>query len=216
MQETISGFKDQTMDITMTVKGVDASKKSYDFTIAQKGANKRLIRFTSGEMKGMATLVESRSRVHVYLPGMNKVRRVASHAMNQSFAGSDFTTDDMASLDWPALYDVEPLKDDENHWYLNCTAKKGKKTTYSRVVMKVNKKGFAQDGIEYYAGDGKLAKTMENGQPKKYPAGLTRNSKVLMTDARTGHSTQLDIRDFRVNEDLPDSMFTVRELQWGQ
>ncbi|NOZ01750.1 MAG: outer membrane lipoprotein-sorting protein [Deltaproteobacteria bacterium] len=216
MQNTISGFEDQTMEVTMTVKGVDGSTKSYDFTTRQKGTSKRLVRFTSGEMKGMATLVEGRSRVYVYLPGYKKVRRVASHAMNQSFAGSDFTTEDMASLDWVSLYDVALLKEDASHWYLNCKAKPDKKVSYSRVVLKVDKKDFQQDGIEYYDGDGKLVKTMENSHPKKYANGRTRNSVVIVTDVRTGHSTRLDIKDFRVNEGLPDSMFTVRQLQWGR
>src|SRR5512142_2014948 len=89
MDATNNAFADQTMEIRLTVIDVDGSKKSYDMTVLQKGDTKRLVTFTSGEMKGMATLVEDRNSVHVYLPGYKKVRRVAAHNMNQSLAGSD-------------------------------------------------------------------------------------------------------------------------------
>jgi len=215
MEQTISGYDDQTMDVKMTVTDVDGSSKSYEFTIHEKDT-KRLIRFTSGEIKGMATLIEGRGRVHVYLPGYKKVRRVASHAMNQSFAGSDFTNDDMSSVNWSNLYDVKILKEDDSNWHLDCHAKEGVKVVYGRVVLKVARKDFQQSGIIYYGRDGKKIKTMENSRPKKYDNGIIRNSVVAMTDARTGHSTRLDVKDFQVNQGLRDSKFSVRELQWGR
>jgi len=95
MDQVTNGYDDQYMRAVMTIVDTDGSRKSYDFSIAQKG-EKRMIRFHSGEMKGMGTLVESPSVVYTYLPAFKKVRRVAPHTMNQSFAGSDFTNDLMA------------------------------------------------------------------------------------------------------------------------
>ncbi|HPX66322.1 MAG TPA: outer membrane lipoprotein-sorting protein, partial [Anaerolineaceae bacterium] len=99
MDKTVNGFDDQFMDNTMTIINIDGSKKSYRFSILQKG-EKRLIRFSTGEMKGMANLIEGAGRVYAYLPGQKKVRRVSAHNMQQSFAGSDFSNDDMAFTSW--------------------------------------------------------------------------------------------------------------------
>ena len=214
MDQTIGGFKDQTMKITMTVKEPKGASKSYDFIIQQKGTEKRLVRFTSGEVKGMAVLALGHSRVFIYLPGFKKVRRVAAHAMNQSFAGSDFTNDDMAALAWSKICEPKLLKEDKDHWTVDCKPKPGMGMHYSHLIMKINKKNFSQDQVEYFGPDGKKIKVMTSSEPKDFH-GVTRNSVVVMTDVRTGHSTRLDIKDFKVNQGLPSSIFTVRQLQWG-
>jgi outer membrane lipoprotein-sorting protein len=203
------------MSATMTIIDVDGSKKAYDFTTHQKGDKMRLVRFTSGENKGLATLIEERNRVYVYLPGMKKVRRVAAHGMNQSFGGSDFSNDDMAAVSWVAWYDATLLKADDSHYYLNCTPKAGYDSAYSKAIVKVNRKTFHQDGIEYFNKAGEKVKTFENGSPREFAGGL-RNSLVLVTDVRTGHKTRLDVHEFKANQGLPDSMFTQRELEWGR
>lgn len=214
MDKTISGYKDQYMENTMTVTNKKGSKKAYAFTIKQKGI-KRLIRFTSGEVKGMATLVLNPSRVFVYLPGYKKVRRVSANSMNQSFAGSDFSSADASSATpWVKMCIAKLLRKDKAHWYVECKPKAEFHMPYSKLVMQVGKKTFFQDGVDYYDNKGKKIKQMRSSDPKDYH-GIKRNSVVVMTDLRTGHSTRLDIQDFKVNQGFPNSMFTVRQLQWG-
>jgi hypothetical protein len=65
MDWTLNRFADQTMEMGLTVKDTNGSTKTYDFTMYQKGDTKRMLKFTSGEMKGMATLVEDRNSVYV-------------------------------------------------------------------------------------------------------------------------------------------------------
>lgn len=214
MERTINGFEDQVMDVSMTVVDVDGSSKSYEFTIWQKGDKKRLVRFKSGEIKGMATLVEDRQHVYVYLPGLKKVRRVAAHNMNQSFAGSDMSHDDMAAVSWTALYNATLDHEDDGHWYLNCLPKPGVSAPYSRAVLKVAKETYLQMGIEYYDASGTKVKVWRSSDIKDFH-GIKRGSVLEVIDARTGHKTILKVKDFRVNQNLPDSMFTQRELEWG-
>lgn len=215
MDQTIYGFDDQVMDARMTVVDVDGSQKSYEFTIYQKGEEKRLVRFTSGEVKGMATLVESPTRTYVYLPGFKKVRQVASHAMAQTFAGSDYTMDDISNPTFAKRYQARLAREDDRHWVLELTPKPGQTPLYPTVEITVEKGTFFQMEVNYYDSNHQLVKTMTCSDPKTYH-GRSRNSVVVLKDARTGHSTRLDILDFRVNQGLPDSMFTVRELQWSR
>jgi outer membrane lipoprotein-sorting protein len=215
MEKTINGFADQRMDVTMTVVDLDGSRKSYDFTIWQKGTDRRLVRFTSGELKGMATLVESRDRVYVYLPGMKKVRRVAASNMSQSFAGSDFSNDDMASVTWVGTWQPTLTGEDDGHWFLDCTPVPGAAAPYARAKLKVQKGSFQQVGVEYFDASGRKVKVFDNSRIADYH-GVKRSSVVVLSDPRTGHRTELSIRDFRVNQGLADSMFTVRELEWGK
>jgi len=216
MDRSISGFTDQRMDVAMTVVDTGGSRKTYEFTIWQKGTKKRLIRFHTGEMKGMSTLVEDRDRVYVYLPAFRKVRRVAPHSMNQTFAGSDFTNEDMAGITWADAWDATVEREEPDAWWLLCTPKPGVASSHPKVRLKVQKTGFYQSVVEYLDGEGRPVRRMESTQLRTFPGGGERYSRVVLSDLRTGHRTELEIRDFRVNQGLPETAFSQRELEWGR
>lgn len=215
MDKANNGYADQRMDVTMTIVDTNGSKKSYDLTITQKGGDKRLIRFTSGEIKGMATLIESRNRMSVYLPGFKKVRPVAAHNMNQSFAGSDFSNDDMASPNFSPLWDATLAKEDGENYYLDLKPKAGQNVSYARATATVRKVGFLQMLVEYFNEKGEKVKIWESRDVKEWN-GKLRPALNIMKDARTGHATELHVKTFTFNNNVPDAFFTVRELEWGK
>jgi outer membrane lipoprotein-sorting protein len=213
MEALNNGFADQKMEIKLTVVEVNGASKSYDMTMYQKG-EKRLIQFTSGEMKGMSTLVEDRNSVHVYLPGFKKVRRVAAHNMNQSMAGSDLSSEDMAEVSWAANWNVSLEKEDDSSYYLLLKPKSAE-SSYSKVQHRVDKKTFAQMETHYFNPAGEEVKRFVNTQPTDFH-GVLRNKKITVSDPRTGHRTEMEVKDFVVNQGLKDDLFTVRQLQWGK
>ncbi len=214
MEATINGYADQRMEMKLTVVDTDGSKKSYDMTMFQKGDLKRMIQFTSGEMKGMSTLVEDRNSVHVYLPGFKKVRRVAAHNMNQSLAGSDLTSEDMAQVSWANDWNVAIEKEDAASWHLALTPKAAD-STYAKVVQRVEKKTFAQSESHYFNKAGEEVKRFINTDLTDFN-GAWRFKNIVVSDPRTGHRTELEVKDFKVNQNLKDDLFTVRQLQWGK
>ncbi len=211
-----SGYDDQIMDNTMTIVDVDGSKKSYNMWVKQKGAETRFVRFTSGEIKNMSMLVEPGNKVHVYLPGFKKVRKVAAHAMNQSFAGSDFSNEDISSASWGKNYIPAIEREDDTAWYLKCTPKPDVDVNYAWVVVKVDKKNFHQLGVDYFNDKGERVKYQTCEQLTTFPGGAVRNKIVTMGDPRTGHKTILTVNDLKVNQGLSDSIFSVRQLRWGR
>jgi outer membrane lipoprotein-sorting protein len=215
MEANNNGYADQRMDMKLTVVDVDGSKKSYDMTMFQKGDVKRMIQFTSGEMKGMSTLVEDRNSVHVYLPGFKKVRRVAAHNMNQSLAGSDLTSEDMAQVSWAADWIVAIEKEDASSWWLALTPKAPDSSTHAKVVHRVEKAGFSQSETHYFNKAGEEVKRFMNSNLTDF-GGAKRYKNIVVSDPRTGHRTELEVKDFKVNQNLKDDLFTVRQLQWGK
>jgi len=215
MDATNNAFADQTMDIRLTVIDVDGTQKSYDMTVQQKGDTKRLVNFTSGEMKGMATLVEEANSVYVYLPGYKKVRRVAAHNMNQSLAGSDMSSEDMAITSWSKDWVPAIESEDATSWTLTLAPKPGVTASYGRVTHRVDKKSFGQLETRYFDKSGTLAKTLVSTEPTDFH-GTLRARFVTVTDTRSGHKTVLETRDLKVNQGLKDDLFTVRQLQWGK
>ncbi len=216
MDASNNSFADQTMEMALTVKGEDGSKKTYEFTMFQKGDTKRLLQFTSGEMKGMATLVEDRTSVYVYLPGFKKVRRVTANTMSQGFAGSDMSNDDMAITAWGKGFEPKLDKEDEGFYHLVLTPKADEKTDYGKVIHKVDRKNFCQMETKYFNRAGEHVKTLVGSNTKDYGNGVFRNLSVTVTDARTGHATIMETKSFKFNTGLKDDLFTVRQLQWGK
>jgi outer membrane lipoprotein-sorting protein len=216
MDATNNSFADQVMEVALTVKDVDGTSKTYEFTMYQKGDTKRLIQFTSGEMKGMATLVEDRNSVYVYLPGFRKVRRVTASTMSQGFAGSDMSNDDMAITRWGKGWTAVLDKEDETSWWLALTPGPDEKTDYGRVVHRVDKATFCQMETHYYSRSGELVKRLVAAKNVDVGGGVRHNMVITVTDARTGHATVLEQKSFKVNQSLEDDLFTVRQLQWGK
>lgn len=216
MDNFTNGFADQEMDITFNVYDVNGSIKKYDALTQQKGREKRLIRFKSGEMKGMSILTEENDRMYVYLPGYKRVRRIAAHNMNQSFVGSDYSNNDMAACDYSRDYDAVITREDGKFWWLTLTPKAGKKLDYAKLVMKISKDVFRMWETEYYNNKGELLKVFSIEEPKDFGTNVTWPGQVQMRDARTGHKTILTIHTFKVDQGLKDSMFTQRYLQWAR
>ncbi len=216
MDKAISGYADQEMEVDLTIHDVDGSSKTYGMLVRQKGAHKRLVRFTSGEIKGMSTLILSRERMYAYLPGFKKVRRISAHNMNQSFAGSDFTNDDMAVASWAEVYDVELMSEDAESWTLKGTPKAGKEVSYASVQMRVMKVGGFQQRVDYFNAEGVMVKQLTCEGLKPYDGGTKRFSLIIMKDPRTGHKTEMKVKTFRVDQGLKDSAFTKRQLRWGR
>jgi outer membrane lipoprotein-sorting protein len=196
---------------------VDGSKKSYDMTVQQKGDVKRLINFVSGEMKGMAMLIEAKDSVYVWLPGFKKVRRVASHAMNQTMAGSDMTNEDTSITRWALGWEPKLDKEDDTSYWLALTPKADTKSEYSRVVHRVEKGTFCQRETHYFDKAGKEIKQMINLEPTDWAGNKHFMCKLnTVTDLRSGHKTILETRSAKFNTGLKDDLFTVRQLQWGK
>ena len=215
MDRMMNGFEDQSMEVRLTIVDVDGSRKSYEFSIWQKGDERRLLKFTSGEMKGMATLIQDRNNMYVYLPGFKKVRRVAAHNMNQSFAGSDFSNEDMASVSWTKVYDVKFVREDAEAWYLLATPKPGEKIDYAKVELKIDKKHGTQLEAVYYNKAGEKVKRFDDADLKMWD-GIPRAGTITVSDPRTGHKTIMELKTFKVDQKLPDEMFTERFLYLGK
>jgi outer membrane lipoprotein-sorting protein len=217
MDKKVNGHEDQEMDVTLTVVDTDGSEKSYTFNIKQKGNDKRLIRFNSGELKGMSILTEDQNRVHVYLPGYKKVRRVASHNMNQSFVGSDFTNADMAAASFPVLYNSTIEKEDGDHWYLKLVPKQPEESAYGHLIMKIGKKDYLQWQTDYYNPKGEHIKQFKASKPHKFPGVQDEwHTHIEISDPRTGHRTVMEVNSLQLNQGLKKKIFTTRYLQWSK
>jgi len=212
----LNAFKDGTFESKLVMKQADGSNREYGFTTFQKNPDKRLVRFTSpGDVKGMGVLIENAETMYVYLPGFQRIRRMGTHIRNQTFMGSDFGFDDMATLSFAASFEGKLVGQTAEQYELELTPKI-KDIEYSKLKMWVNKDHFTMAKVEYYDMAGKKMKTQVRDGYKQDSPEHWQPGRVAITDhRRNDHTSEILFVNSKLNTNLSDDLFSQRSLIRG-
>lgn len=175
------------------------------------------MRFTEflapGDMKGTRVLSLSRTRMYVYLPAYDKVRRIASHATEQGFLGSAFSQDDMATTHYDPLYDGTLLSEDAASWTVRGVRRPDVQAHYASAVFVVRKDGNVPLEIRYFGADGQHLKTETRGDYATQGSVVNPGLIVMVDHSRGGAKSTLKRLSWTADPDIPDRVFSVRSLQ---
>ena len=209
----VNAPKDQYLDSKMILINKSGDQKIRKTVMYQKGDEKRLIRFLSpADQKGIGFLSLPNDVNYLYLPAFHKVRKIASHIKNQSFAGTDFSYDDMSSFKYAEEYDIKLLETTAEHYVLDLVPKPNIKKDYSKLKMWVAKESFYPVKIEHFDKAGNLWKVMTREKVVK-KGDYWVSMEMEMKDLKKQHSTKTIIDKIELDSGLSDQVFTKRNLQ---
>ena len=171
-------------------------------------------------LRGMTILtIENLSRGHdafIYLPSLQKVRRITTSQKGDSFFGSDVTYEDLERLrveDFEVGSLSEETRRGESVYLIEARPKR--KTTYARVVFVIAKSDYAILETHYYKRDQeepfriytapREAMVEEDGHV--IPTRLRVEDKVRRS------STDIEFTNLKINPPLDDRLFSVRTLE---
>jgi outer membrane lipoprotein-sorting protein len=216
IDHALNCFKDAVFDAKLLVKNEKGEAREYGFSTSQKGT-KRLVRFSSpGDVKGMGVLIEDATTMYVFLPGFQRVRRMGGHVKNQTFMGSDFAADEIATTAFSPIYDGKLVGQDEKNWIVELTQKPGLDLEFPKLKVWTDKNMFQPTKIEDYDKDGKLLKTQERLDYKKDSPEHWQPYHIIMTDHRRGdHKSEIVFTGTKIDGGLSDDLFSVRSLVRG-
>ena len=207
-------FETRQWRFRMVLKPKGGESRSMLLSVREKNRSLRLVRFEApGDVKGMSVLIRGKKTMYVYSPQTDNVRRVASHARRQTFMGSDLTFDDMSQIDFSVDFSATFGKETTTHIWFDLTRKVGSVTQWKRLRIRLDKKWFLLDRVEYFE-DTRLVKTQKRYAPKQ-DGDVAYYSKVVFTDVASGHKTAIIMLSQKINMHLPDSLFTKRSLVRG-
>jgi len=212
VDDVTNGARDQkyTMRIVLVDKG--GSEKTRDLLMLQKGRDKRLARFLApADQRGIAFLSLPGDVQYLYLPAFGKVRRIASHVKNTSFAGTDFTYEDMEAVRLAEKWDPRIVKQEQDQTVLEMTARPGKATDYSKVILWVRNDNFYPVRVENYGKDGTLSKILLREKLQNVK-GYWTSMETTMEDVRKQHKTIMRVSDLAFDTGIEDAKFTERSL----
>ena len=229
----VNAPKDQEFTLKMTLIDKEGKEKEREAKMWQKGGDKRMIKFLSpADQKGIGFLDLPDDVMYLYLPAFKKIRRIASHVKNESFAGTDFTYDDMATINYsdeyaPKLLETktreclileekggkpEWVSKEIDHYLLELQPKPGIKKDYSKLVIWIRSDNFYQTRIEYYDRKGNLWKIQQRRKLKKV-GGYWTAMEAEMSDLKKEHKTKNSINEVKFDQGLKDELFTKRYLK---
>jgi outer membrane lipoprotein-sorting protein len=171
-----------------------------------------LTKFVSpAEVRDLGFLSLADDKMYLYLPAFDRVRRIASHARKESFAGSDLSNDDLSTGRYVDHFSAKITKETDQEYVLELTRKPGSNRIYPRSIVWVNKENFTIPKMELFDKNDKLWKTFE-GQYEQIQGYWTMTG-LTMTDVQKKHKTIMTVGDIQFDVGLDDKTFTQRYLK---
>ena len=152
----------------------------------------------------------------MYLPSVEKVIKIAGHMLRQSMMGSDFSYEDTLEYSKlithyePKIVGEEVIKERECY-ILQLTAILHDVTYYMRKIW-VDKERFIVLKSELYAKSGKLLKLMTVLKVEKYKDRFYPIHVVMENKLRKNTKTEMVTSEIKFDFDIPEELFSIRNL----
>jgi outer membrane lipoprotein-sorting protein len=213
---------DESAIIDMTVVEANSASKTREVEIRRKtqgSSHKVMVKIESpASLRGTALLSISDGKNDeqwLYLPSSKQTRRILSSNKSANFLDSELSYEDMGAASTRkfanAILRTEPTTEGDVAVIESKTISGD--SSYSRIVTWVPLKTFLVSKIEYYSRDGKLLKTTQMGNYKSFPGGVWRTEEVVVSNVQNHRSTQLKLKDLKLNQGLGDQAFTQTAME---
>ncbi len=205
--------RSKKVEFVMTLYKEEKMESKRSGIVYEEGSNKRLMKFTSpASLKGIAFLSLPGDIMYVYLPSFRKVRRIATSVKNTTFAGTDFTYDELSTFEYTKKYTAQIIDSTDSVWVLKLLPKN--RGYYAFLKMWVNRANYIPLKIEFYDRKGELKKVLEYNDIQRVKDYVIAR-KLKITDLKKHHSTEMDIKSIELDVKIPESVFTKRYLRRG-
>ncbi|SFU53518.1 outer membrane lipoprotein-sorting protein [Pseudoduganella namucuonensis] len=188
--------------------------------------NRRVIRFRSpSDVRNTSTLVLENTgksdEIWVYLPGLKKVRRLASNNTKSSFVGTDLSYGDLVgyrTADWNHKWlRKEDVQGVPCHVVESTprTPEIAADSGYSKRVNWIARDNSVALRTEFYDANGNLLKTADNAEVRQVDAkhGKWQAMAVSVKNHQTGHKTLIKLTRFEAKGNVADDYFTTRYME---
>ncbi len=218
-----SGVLDFSLRVRDREGGFTDSAAELRWIRPEEGLSRVVLRVTQPEKtRGTSVLVVEREDddpdLFVYLPAISKVKRVRKSRLKGSLFGTDFSYEDFERVQGLAQKTSVELKGDfeldgRTTWVLEARPENRKSSEYSRIVTYVDQEFCLPLRMEFVDWKQDLRKVLSSD-----PSGVRRDGSrflpagFVMRDLRDRTETQVTVRSFVIDPELPENQFTRQAL----
>jgi len=216
--------KTKTSTYQLTVINKRGKKKEYKFKVWEKqyadGA-KKLIRFVEpADASGTGLLNHEKKGADdlqwLFLPSLNKARRLAGGDRDGEFMGSDLFYEDMSTQsaeDFNHTLISQVMYNNKQCYLIESVPKPDVNSAYSKMRSWVDIETFVGYKIELYDKKNKLLKTVTSKKIEQIDGIWTTREAVVVTVKKGKAKTILKLLEREYNVDIPDNTFTKQFLE---
>jgi outer membrane lipoprotein-sorting protein len=214
--DSVSG---QTMEL-IPAAGQKRVRQLNVSVLEKNGARSTLLRFTSpADIEGTGFLAiedgQGETAQFLYLPALNRTRRIVAGQKGRSFVNTDFTYEDMERRpvdDSDHVLVGEESLNNVQCWIMESRPKTGTDSQYSMVRTWVAQDMLLPLRVDFFTGGDAPSKRylvlqLENIQD------IWTETKVAMEDLHSGHKTIMETNKIQYNTGVSDSTFTQQSLE---
>jgi len=217
------GYEDFEAHMTMILRDREGDDRTRELRIsvledAGKGDKTLLVFEHPRDLAGTALLThagrEDSDRHWLYLPAMNRVKRIGSSGQSGSFLGSEFAYEDIGSQDLEK-YEYRYLKTTKREAIELLSVERiptDPESGYSRQVVSFDSDTKRIEQIVYYDRAGELLKTLRLGAYRLYDDRFWRPGEMEMVNHQAGKTTVLLWTDYRFGVGLSEHDFDRSRL----
>jgi len=203
-------------EMTMTIHRPDW-ERSMSMRAWTEGDDRSLVRVTEpARDRGNGTLMDD-NRMWTYSPRINRVIKVPSSMMNQSWMGSDFSNKDVSRADdiidqyRHELLDTRE-QDGRSIFVIEAVPRENAPVVWGREVLDI-RDDYVVQSHRFYDQDGELVKSLESLDIGPM-GGRTVALRQRMSKADAAEEwTEIVLNDIDYAVDHPDSLFTLSNLR---
>lgn len=223
---TDRGFQSQRAFLTMTLKTRSGQTTSRELRIdtlekfEEGSGDWSLTLFSSPpDVSGTALLSQSRilesDNQWLFLPSVNRTRRISSANKSGPFVGSEFAFEDLTASEFGKFeyrYLETKVVDGIEMDVLECIPRY-ERSGYSRLLCYFDTEIYQSRKIEFFDRGGQKLKTLTLSDFKQYEGKFWRSHRQLMENHLTGKSTELNFRSYEFGLNLTRRDFEPEALE---
>jgi len=187
---------------------VDKTQQSYSLEIFARDNKTVHVSFFDPPRDKGRQILNINGEIWSYLPDSRKVVRLADR---DSIGNGDFNNADVLRLNWLDLYDVKLLKESNQQYIIEMTARKNSGAAYFLIHLWVLKASNQPVEQRFYDNAGHHLKTLKYRDVKSFH-GIERPAMLIMENVITSQRTVLIVNDFQKSQGLPESRFKPDNL----
>lgn len=222
LQVAYSSKGPESLQAKMTMTLIDSGGKTSERTlqIRRAGNDKQIVWFEApANMRGTGflRLVEGgEQKMWLYLPAFKKLERIGAADEKRSFLGSDFAYADMADHNL-SRYDARLLGkgkvDDVDVYHVEFNLKSmDYDVMYAKIIAYIRAADNRVAREDLYDKNGDFIKQKTYARIEQ-AGGHWIPTVIEMKDVQRDHVTRLAMQDIKVNERIPDRVFTTKFLE---
>ena len=202
---------------TMTLVRPDWQRE-VSMKVWSKGIDYYMILITAPAREKGQVFMKRKNEMWNWVPSINKMIKIPTSMMAQSWMGSDFTNDDLLKessivVDYNHKIIGEEIIDSHNCYKIELIPKPEAAIVWGKVILWIDKDNFYQLQAEYYDELGELINT-QHGSELKNLGDRTIPSKLTMIPAdKDGNRTVLQLIDMKFNKNIPTSFFSQQNMK---